>query len=236
MQMRPTNVILIEDNPSDAKLIQRVLTRDQPRGAYQISVATCLSAAKTLLVGDSLFDIILLDLDLPDSSGMNTLEQLLEFHVRSPIIVLTGHHDEQRALQALRRGAHDYLMKSEIVTSSTALPRIVRYTIERRNAQEQLRRTQMETLLQITGAAMHEFNNLIMILSGSIALLSQEVPGLNGSSQRIATISDALRRMTALISHLVRFTREQSQVELPQITLEMALSNIERLLSRPKIQ
>jgi len=120
-------VLLVEDNAGDARLVQESL-REAGGGEFRLVHAQRLSEALRLL-GKEHFDAVLLDLSLPDSQGIETFT---EAHAKSPsvpILVLTGLGDERLALEAVRQGAQDYLVKGEV--GGNRLVRALRYAIER---------------------------------------------------------------------------------------------------------
>ncbi|WP_254528538.1 bacterio-opsin activator domain-containing protein [Natrinema gelatinilyticum] len=149
-------ILLIEDNPGDARLIQEML-RDtdelvqRVRPAEDVSqppetfrenrLEDGLAAAKSESV-----DIILLDLNLPDSEGLKTLETVNAETAETPIVVLTGVRDQQVGVKALQRGAQDFLVKDEV--TSELLVRTIHHAIERANQQRERRqqREQLEAL------------------------------------------------------------------------------------------
>jgi two-component system cell cycle sensor histidine kinase/response regulator CckA len=105
------NVLLVEDNPADARFIQEML-KGAPQGLFDLAHAEELRAALAAL-RDPAFDVLLLDLGLPDSQGLETLARVqAQIAERLPIIVLTGLNDEALALEALHRGAQDFLAKT----------------------------------------------------------------------------------------------------------------------------
>jgi len=128
MQDQPIKVLLIEDNPGDARLLQEFLPQ---KGAthFEVTLADQLSAGLQYL-STARVDAIVLDLGLPDSQGLETLLGLLPQAKDIPVIVLTVLDDQDLALQALKMGAQDYLVKSYI--NQFSLPRAIRYAIERR--------------------------------------------------------------------------------------------------------
>ncbi len=131
----PIRVLLVEDNPGDAKLVA-VMLRDAPAPGFRLARAGTIGEALGALHREA-FDVILLDLNLPDSSGLEGLATLLADGVTAPIVVLTGLDDEGVGAEALRRHAADFLVKGEIDTSS--LTRSIRYSIERARAEDELR-------------------------------------------------------------------------------------------------
>lgn len=121
-----TNVLLIEDNPSDARLIKELLI--DTKQPYQLKQSTRLNSGLHAILTEQ-FDVVLLDLSLPDSQGMETFMRLKSTAVKTPTIILTGLNDESIAAQAVHNGAQDYLVKGTIEGSQ--LQRSIRYAIER---------------------------------------------------------------------------------------------------------
>lgn len=128
------NILLIEDNPGDAFLIKFYL-EDSVLKFARLLHAEYLKTAVDLLQNNE-FDVILLDLNLPDSKGIETLETVLEASQGSVVIVLTGLSDEELGLETVKKGAQDFLVKGQfdgkVLTSS------VRYAFERYQLQKQV--------------------------------------------------------------------------------------------------
>ncbi len=127
-------ILLIEDNPGDARLIQEAMS--MAGDASEVQWSDRLAKGMEML-GRDRFDAVLLDLSLPDSRGFATFEQLRKCAPRVPVVVLTGLDDEGLALRAVREGAQDYLVKGA-VKSSTIL-RIIRFAIERNRVMDSVR-------------------------------------------------------------------------------------------------
>jgi two-component system, cell cycle sensor histidine kinase and response regulator CckA len=128
-------VLLVEDNAGDARLLQEFLS-EVASAHFELIQADCLDEAIACLAKNR-FDIVLLDLSLPDSQGLDTF---LALHRRAPglpIIVLTGLDDETLAMRAMHEGAQDYLIKGQV--DGNLLGRSIRYAIERQRAEEALR-------------------------------------------------------------------------------------------------
>ncbi|MBM4453914.1 MAG: response regulator, partial [Chloroflexi bacterium] len=109
MTKKPAEVLLIEDNPGDARLIKEMLG-EVPDARFHLDIATRLSAGLESLAQKEP-DVILLDLGLPDSQGLETLASVSARAPTTPTVVFTGLDDETTALEAVRRGAQDYLVK-----------------------------------------------------------------------------------------------------------------------------
>jgi len=130
-------VLLVEDNPGDARLIKEMLA-----GPAYYGVTYKLSQVETLRVAVQVcsinpIEVILLDLNLPDSTGMETLESLNGLFPQIPIVVLTGLNDSELTMQSVQHGAQDYITKEEC--SSQLLARVIHYAIERKRIEAQLK-------------------------------------------------------------------------------------------------
>src|SRR5918997_2390338 len=131
-------VLLVEDNPGDARLVEILLSEvDAPR--FAITHAERLEEAVECL-GEADFDVILLDLSRPDSSGLETVSRTRAAAPRTPMVVLSGQDDEETALRAVQRGAQDYLIKGQ--GSGDTIARVIRYSIERERTEEKLRQSE----------------------------------------------------------------------------------------------
>ena len=131
--------LLVEDNPADVRLIREML-KELPDGTLQLQQVGRLDSAMERLRLES-FDVVLLDLGLPDAQGMETLNLIQKASHSVPIVVLTGRDDERLAWEALRAGAQDYLVKGR---TDSQLVRAIRYAVERKQAEEEVRRLNAE--------------------------------------------------------------------------------------------
>ena len=135
MDGKKIKVLLVEDNPGDARLIQEMLTEGMD-GRFILEQADRLSEGLECL--DKMdFDVVLLDLRLPDSYGLKTFARINAQAPQVPIVVLSSLNDESLAINAVQHGAQDYLVKGHV--DSNFLRRSLRYAVERRWAEEQLR-------------------------------------------------------------------------------------------------
>jgi diguanylate cyclase (GGDEF)-like protein len=132
--MNPKRILLVEDNPADARLMVELLANN---GSNEIEfhLVDRISVALTRQK-EQIFDIILLDLTLPDSSGLDTVERMCAASLQVPVIVLTGLEDDALALAAVHTGAQDYLIKGQV--DGPAMSRSIRYAIERKRLEENL--------------------------------------------------------------------------------------------------
>ena len=128
------NVLLVEDSPSDASLFCRIFSLFDREQWHLVQVDRLDDAIA--LCEDVRFDVVLLDLGLPDSDGLETVIEFKSAKPDIPIVVLTGSDDEELALQAIAKGAQDYLVKDQI--TSQLLTRAIRHAIERGELVKQL--------------------------------------------------------------------------------------------------
>lgn len=134
MALRAVNVLLVEDDEDDVYIAKQVMDND-PFCQYQL---THLSSYQALLQADVRnTDIILLDLGLPDASGLNLVAEVVNHFRDIPVVVLTGLTSEELGEQAIQIGAEDYIPKEEL--ASNLLSRSVRFAIERHGMLTKLR-------------------------------------------------------------------------------------------------
>ncbi len=127
----PLSVLVVEDDPVDFKLLQRTL-RHKP--ALTLVCEHTVADGVTRLTKEH-FDVILLDLSLPDSNGLVTIDAITQT-VSTPVVVLSNLHDESTAFQSIQHGAQDYLFKDQM--DAQLISRTLRYAIERYTLLEEL--------------------------------------------------------------------------------------------------
>ena len=159
------SVLLIEDNPGDARLVTEYLS-ERFGADCRVHGANTLAAGLDVL-RDATFDVVLLDLALPDSCGLDTFVRVQAQAPRTPIVILTGDDDDDQASEALRFGAEDYLAKKH--ANGTGLIRAMRHAVQRRREADELRasearyRTLVETaeegILQVNAGGLIRFAN-----------------------------------------------------------------------------
>jgi len=138
MTASKTHILLIEDNESDAILVQSDL--QQAMGDQITLVHTERLSSALKLIQEHTFDLILSDLTLPDSDGIKTINQLRENAASIPIAVLSYRNDEKLAIKAIKAGAQDYLVKGSLTEG--VLARVIRYSIERKRIEESTKKAQ----------------------------------------------------------------------------------------------
>lgn len=184
-----TRVLLVEDNPSDAVLLEEMLVGTSG-GPFRLSRADRMASALDLLRQQE-FEAILLDLTLPDSQGLETLQSARNAAKSVPIIVLTGVEDESIAIGAIRNGAQDYLVKGTV--DGRAIARAIRYAIDRQKTEEALRRS------DAAYAAAKVSVDTVNAMEEGVALIT-----MNGI---VSSVNPALVRMTGLTKEKMEGSR-----------------------------
>ena len=127
-------LLLVEDNLQDAHLTQDLFAVCSPDQFEFVHVNTLAEALRRL--GRERFEAVLLDLSLPDTKGLDTVSQMLATSPGVPVVILSGWGDEAVGLEAVRKGAQDFLVKGQ--GNGAILTRAVRYAIERKRAEDRL--------------------------------------------------------------------------------------------------
>jgi len=209
---KPVSILLIEDNPGDRRLIREMLA-EAGNVAFDVQYADRLQAATDYL-GQNGVEVILLDLGLPDSQGLETLRKVYAQASEMPIVVLTGLNDEMVGVQAINEGAQDYLIKGQVDTQ--LLRRTIRYAIERKQAEERERRLQVQLNLSNRLASLglmvegfaHEINNPLASVIGFAQMLAYEdIP--ENAREDVKTIEDSAQRVVDIMTNLLAFARQQ---------------------------
>lgn len=142
---RPIRLLLVEDNPGDARLFAETI-KEARAFQFELGHRSSVDQALAFLAQNSP-DLIVLDLGLPDAGGVEAVRNIQLAAPDIPLVVLTGLDDEASAVQALHAGAQDYLVKGQLSTS--LLVRALRYAFERHGMQRALRKE--STIDELTG-------------------------------------------------------------------------------------
>ncbi|MCX5646101.1 MAG: ATP-binding protein [Phycisphaerae bacterium] len=173
-------ILVIEDDLIDRKQMERLLAASSI-SQHELVSADRLDKALVLL-DEREFDILLLDLNLPDSSGLDTLCTLEKKHPGLPKVVVTGADDERVGLEAVARGAQDYFVKGKF--NSRALARVIQYSVERKRSEQMLResRGQLNAILESIGDPMVMLDKDLSVTWGNEA--SRKVFGEEGMGKK----------------------------------------------------
>ncbi len=136
MDAEKINILLVDDDPGDCRLVKLALAKSPQPMEFAIETAGTLAEALRRLDSRK-FDMVLLDLLLPDSQGLKTVDEVCRLYPQIPVVVLTVLADENMGVEAIKVGASDYLVKTEY--SHELLLRTIRYSLERKRVEEDLR-------------------------------------------------------------------------------------------------
>lgn len=192
-------ILLVEDNPGDAKLIEHHLRApgvDHFTGETNLTHEGTLTDGLTALKEEARpYDLLFLDLNLPDSSGLDTLSRVLAEDPEVPIVVLTGLADRDAAVEAIQNGAQDYLPKTEL--DADRLARSLRYAVERYRQEEELRR-QNQRLERFASMVSHDLRSPLNVALNR-TILAEE----NCESDHLDSALRALNRMQTIVEDLL---------------------------------
>ncbi len=195
-------ILLVEDNPGDALLLKETL-KGITHTKFELTHATQLSEAVAHL-GKSSFDVILLDLSLPDSFGLETVERASSIASSLPIIVLTGLKDETIGIQAVHKGAQDYLIKGQ--TDKDLLVRVINHSIERKRIEKDLRNVCHDLQIKV--------EERTLTLEKTVDILRKEILRRAEAEKKIREDQKQLRSLTAELVLTEERERHNIAIEL----------------------
>jgi two-component system, sensor histidine kinase and response regulator len=219
----PIRILLVEDNLGDAHLLHSSLSSlqaDYLNFTHVMNVADAIEQLK-----ERSFDVILLDLSLPDSHGIKTVERIQQAALEIPIVVLTGLDNDEIGLQAVQAGAQDYLVKGEV--DARLLVRVLRYAIERKRNEVELKEARNLALeaawlkSEFLTNMGHELRTPMNGIMGMTGLLLDS--GLNDEQRQFAEIvlssADSLHK-------IINDILDYSNIELSRLKLDVCNFNL----------
>jgi sigma-B regulation protein RsbU (phosphoserine phosphatase) len=215
-----TRLLLVEDNPGDARLMREMLPR-----TFRITHTERLDKALEALGRDP-FDVVLLDLSLPDSHGLETCRRVCRAAPDAPIIVLTGLSDEQVAVQAIHEGAQDWLVKGN--ADGEVVERAIRYAIERQRLHARLRELDRLRSLFLSVVTHDLKSPAASILSGIDMLLGEKLGPLTSDQRRVLELC---RRSAGRQTRLIRDLLDVAVIEAGAMTLHQDQHEVRSLVS-----
>lgn len=235
----PLRLLQLEDNPVDAELIISTLNEggilcEAKRVDRRDAFITALKEGQ--------IDVILADYSLPGFDGITALALARQLRPDIPFIFVSGTLGEELAIDAMHRGATDYILKQRLGRLIPSLQRAIREIQERqerarveealRQSEKQLRQSQkMEAVGRLAGGLAHDFNNLLTVIMGHAQVLLGEMPADHPSRNKIEEMQKAGDRAATLIRQLLTFSRKQPSA--PKVlSLNPIVTNFETMMRR----
>ncbi len=217
MYKKHVNVLLIEDDPGFAFALKSLLNR-KPLFTFDLTHLTTVTSAEQLLQ-KACFDVIILDLTLPDSRGLDTLTRIKRASATEAIVVLTGQDQEQLAIQALHAGAQDYLVKGEIL--GRVLSRAIEHSIERARL--------MHEREDFVATLTHDLKNPLINSTQAIEMMMNKTMGKLNVEQNnllghIRTSNNTLLSLIGNLLEVYRFEKDVSSMQFERTDLVQLVS------------
>jgi signal transduction histidine kinase len=240
MNQKTMQVLLVEDNPADATLVRQAFSRF-PEEQWQFIGVETLSEAITAYqhmsdeAENNPFDLVLLDLGLPDAKGLETIQQFLAASPEALVVVLSGMDDEILALQAIKQGAQDYLVKNQITLQT--LLKSIQFAVRRQCNLEQLQRSvwitqqalaQSQAMnaqqINFVGMVSHEIRNPLGVIQMSAEMMQLNLgEAINAKIQKwlgkIQVANDQVLYLLDDVLTLCRLQAEQPRCKLSCLRL-----------------
>ena len=228
---KPIKILIVEDNPNDAELLVRELRRAEFEPTWQR-----VETESDFLAGiKERPDIILSDYSMPRFSGLRAAELLQESGLNIPFILISGTVGEEIAVEAMKYGATDYLLKDRVARLGPAVIRAIN-EIEERAEHKRLERQfieaqKMEVIGQLAAGVAHDFNNILGVIIGYSDLVKTELNPEDPVQKYVEEIRQAADRAVGLTRQLLIFSRKQT-VQLVVLDLNAIIKDTEKMLRR----
>jgi signal transduction histidine kinase len=223
MKERPLQVLLVEDNAGDVRLLREMFSKERA-DTFVLTHLVRMSDAETHLAKGGV-DIVLLDMGLPDGHGLDTVRRAHAVAPGTPMIVLTGLDDEALAAEAMKAGAQDYLIKGQI--ENRALPRALRHAIERFRLQTEtdlIRTNQLQFKDEFLSHVSHELRSPLSAIHQFVTILLDGLAGELNPEQRqyLEIVLRNVKQLKAMINDLF----EVSGVQSGKLTIDLQCSSV----------
>ena len=227
-------ILLIEDDDNDASIIEHQLSSEPclRYGKLELTRATSLHQGLSLLK-TGVYDLVLSDLSLPDSEGLEAIVQIKEVQPDVPVVILTGLEDRQLWAKASQMGAQNYVVKTDL--SGGLLLRTVCFTVDswrthRKNNQLQaqlLQSQKMEAVGSLAGGIAHEINNKLCIVEMSKHFLYKKIPEADPLRKDIDVVFNACKEAGEITQQILTFGRRHELEHKPVDLEELVDKNLD---------
>ena len=202
-------ILHLEDSQNDCELVHQLLIRD----GIDCEIVRCDDRQKFVSdLENNSFDLIFADCTLPQFNGLHALEVARELAPGTPFIFVSGTLNEDIAIESLRSGATDYVLKDRLGRLVPAVRRAIAESTEKARSlemEQRLRQSQrLEAVGTLAGGIAHDFNNILTIIKGYTTLLPMESESPNRVREIASTIDRASQRGAEMISQLLAFARK----------------------------
>jgi|GEM_PF-1009567 len=223
---REVRILVVDDDPDQLAVCRMALQRGFPHGEVVVmrSGQECIHHLSS--VGA---EAVILDYKMPGMNGIEVLRHIRDSWPDALVILVTGYGDEAVAVEAMKLGAADYVMKS--MDYATVLPAVLSRCLDIRDRERELeaertRNIQLATVIQTTRALAHEINNPLQVISGTCELLSLMLtptdPALGKQAGDLVTVCD---RIADVIRRLYKVTNPVSQMRMGIAMLDIEASS-----------
>src|SRR5664279_3714897 len=231
--------LIADDSENDVLFLLRALRKAGYEPVYErVSTAPAMKAA----LQRQTWDIVISDYEMPNFGGFEALQLLKESGHDMPFILVSAVVSEETAVAAMKAGAHDYIMKRNLVRLAPAIERELREAQTRgarkaaeealRQSEEQLRQAhKIEAVGRLASGVAHDFNNILTVITGHSELLLRQLDADDPRRKNAEQIEKAAYRAAALTRQLLTFSRKQV-IEPRVLKLNAIILNIEKMLRR----
>ena len=225
-------ILLVEDNRGDARLIQEML-EEVDAGEFDLVCAETLAEALKCF-DETTVDVILLDLTLPDSHGLDTFLKINNRAPAIPVVVLSGFGDESFAVEAVRRGAQDYLTKGH--TDSDLVVRALRYAVERQRTENAfVQAERLRALGSMASGIAHDFNNVLAVILGRVELAMEDVKDAK-LKKDLQIIEKTAMDAASTVRRLQEFSRVRVGHALEAVNIEQLVQDALQMVESRQVQ
>lgn len=231
------HLLIVEDNRGDVKLLEKMLSKE---ASIEFETQNCESMDEVAGLKHQCFHLCLLDLSLPDSFGLETLNRFQSLYPDIPVIVLTGQDSHQLGIDLMRAGAFDYLSKNDL--ESGLLVRSILHSLERFKLRKELEEKNKE-LSQFAAMASHDLKAPLsrILMLHKLLEIDESSDDYQENLDIVSKISEQISEMGNLIDSLLNYSRamnkplEMELIPLRQV-IDAAYENVENEILEAKAQ